>query len=184
MSFSPSMSASMRVVTMSSVGFFARSSAIFIAYVMSSNDDIAGSTSAYSGSSPAVISLDQRKSLSRSSWGTPSSPAIACSGSSQETCSTKSPEPSAAAVSAIFWARVRSSSSSRPTARGVKPREMILRRRVCCGASMFSRTAFCRSIASRVMSCGQVGIAPSGELPKTSLRLDTSLTSACLVTSQ
>ena len=69
-------------------------------------------------------------------------------------------------------------------ARGVKPREMILRSRVCCGASMFSRTAFCRSIASRVISCGQAGMAPSGELAKTSLRLDTSLTSACLVTSQ
>ena len=183
-SFSPSMSASISLVTMSSVGFLALSSAIFIAYWISSNEEIAGSTSAYSGSSPAVISLDQRNSLSRSSCGTPSSSAIACSGSSHETCSTKSPEPSAAAVSAIFLARARSSSSSRPIALGVKPREMILRSRVCCGASMFSSTAFCRSMASRVMSCGQVGMAPSGELPKMSLRLDTSLTSACLVTSQ
>ncbi len=62
-------------------------------------------------------------------------------GSSHDTCSTKSPVPSAAAVLAMFCARWLSSSSSRPTARGVKPREMILRSRVCCGASMLSRTA-------------------------------------------
>ena len=66
---------------------------------------------------------------------------MACSGSSHDTCSTKSPVPSAAAVLAMFWARCASSSSSRPMARGVKPREMILRSRVCCGASMFSSTA-------------------------------------------
>ena len=76
---------------MSSVGFLPRSSAIAIAYMISSIDDCAGSTSAYSGSSPPVISLDQRNSLSRSSCGTPSRPAMACSGSSHETCSTKSP---------------------------------------------------------------------------------------------
>ena len=69
-------------------------------------------------------------------------------------------------------------------ARGVNPREMILRNRVCCGASMLSSTAFCRSMASRVISCGQTGMAPSGELPKMSLRFETSLTSACLVTIQ
>ena len=101
-SFSPSMSAWMSVVTMSSVGFLPRSSAIAIAYMISSIDDCAGSTSANSGSSPPVISLDQRKSLSRSSCGTPSRPAIACSGSSHDTCSTKSPLPSAAAVLAMF----------------------------------------------------------------------------------
>ena len=149
---------------MSSVGFLPRSSAICIAYMISSIDDSAGSMSAYSGSSPPVISLDQRKSLSRSSCGTPSRPAMACSGSSQDTCSTKSPEPSAAAVLAIFWARCASSSSSRPTARGVNPREMILRSRVWCGASMLSRTLRCRSIASRVISCGQTGMAPFGQL--------------------
>ena len=49
-SFSPSMSAWISVVTMSSVGFLPRSSAIAIAYMISSIDDCAGSTSAYSGS--------------------------------------------------------------------------------------------------------------------------------------
>ncbi|CKS06968.1 Uncharacterised protein [Mycobacterium tuberculosis] len=95
---------------------------------------------AYSGSSLPVISFDQWNSLPRSSCGTPSKPAIACNGSSQETCSTKSPEPAAAASAAIFWARSWSSSCRRPTARGVKPREMILRSRVWCGASMLSMT--------------------------------------------
>ena len=45
-SFSPSMSAWIKVVTMSSVGFLPRSSAIAIAYMISSIDDCAGSTSA------------------------------------------------------------------------------------------------------------------------------------------
>ena len=101
-SFSPSMSAWISVVTMSSVGFLPRSSAMPMAYMISSIDDCAGSTSAKSGSSPPVISFDQRKSLSRSSWGTPSRPAMACNGSSHDTCSTKSPAPSAAAVLAMF----------------------------------------------------------------------------------
>ena len=38
----------------------------------------------------------------RSSWGTPISPAMACSGSSHDTCSTKSPEPCAAAVATML----------------------------------------------------------------------------------
>ncbi len=183
-SFSPSMSAWISAVTMSSVGFLPRSSAICIAYMISSIEDCAGSTSANSGSSPPVISLDQRNSLSRSSWGTPSSPAMACNGSSQLTCSTKSPLPSAAAVLAMFSARCASSSSSRPIARGVNPREMILRNRVWCGASMLSITLRCNSTFSRVISFGQIGIAPFCQLEKTSLRRDTSLTSSCLVTSQ
>ena len=69
-------------------------------------------------------------------------------------------------------------------ARGVNPREMILRSRVWCGASMLSMTLRCSSISSRVISWGQAGIAPFCQLEKTSLRRDTSLTSACLVTSQ
>ena len=69
-------------------------------------------------------------------------------------------------------------------ARGVKPREMILRSRVWCGASMLSITLRCSSTFSRVISFGQTGIAPFCQLEKTSLRRDTSLTSACLVTSQ
>ena len=109
---------------------------------------------------------------------------MACSGSSQDTCSTKSPEPSAAAVLAMFSARSASSASSRPMARGVNPREMILRSRVWCGASMFSMTLRCSSTCSRFISGGQDGIAPFSQLEKTSLRRDTSLTSACLETIQ
>ena len=46
----------------------------------------------------------------------------------------------AAARSTICRARSLRSSRNRSTARGVKPREMILRSRVCCGASMLSST--------------------------------------------
>ena len=66
----------------------------------------------------------------------------------------------------------------------MKPREMILRSRVWCGASMLSMTLRCSSTCSRVISCGHVGMAPFCQLEKTSLRRDTSLTSACLVTIQ
>ena len=69
-------------------------------------------------------------------------------------------------------------------ARGVKPRETILRSLVCCGASLLSRTKRCISICSRVMSVGKRRIAVFSEVEKTSLRRDTSLTSACLVTTQ
>ncbi|CPU62730.1 Uncharacterised protein [Mycobacteroides abscessus] len=77
---------------------------------------------------------------------------MACSGNSHDTCSTKSPVPLAAAALAISCARSLSSSRRRPMARGVKPREMILRSRVWCGASMLSMTYRCSSMASRVMS--------------------------------
>jgi len=66
----------------------------------------------------------------------------------------------------------------------VKPREMILRNRVWCGASMFSTTLRCNSMFSTVISFGQTGITPFCQLEKTSLRRDTSLTSACLDTTQ
>ena len=48
--------------------------------------------SANSGSSPPIIWLVQSNSLSRSSSGTPSSSAMASSGSSRATCRTKSPD--------------------------------------------------------------------------------------------
>ena len=95
---------------------------------------------------------------------------MACSGSSHDTCSTKSPRPSAAAALAMFWARWASSPSSRPMARGVNPREMILRNRVWWGASMLSMTLRCSSTCSRFISGGQVGMAPFNQLEKTSLR--------------
>ena len=109
---------------------------------------------------------------------------MACSGSSHDTCSTKSPVPSAAALLAMFCARWLSSSCRRPIARGVKPREMILRNRVWWGASMLSITLRCKSTCSRVISGGQTGMAPFCQLENTSLRNETSLTSLCLVTSQ
>ncbi len=61
---------------------------------------------------------------------------MACSGSSRATCNTKSPGGIAAASAAMRWARSPSSARSRSTARGVNPREMILRSRVCSGSSI------------------------------------------------
>ena len=49
---------------------------------------------------------------------------------------------------------------------------------------MLSKTLRCISTVSRVISLGHVGMAPFSQLEKTSLRRDTSLTSACLVRSQ
>ncbi len=121
---------------------------------------------ANSGSWSPTIWLDQWNSFMRSSWGTPSRPAMACSGSSQDTCSTKSPEPSAAAASTMRRARSWRSSRSRSTARGVKPREMILRRWVCCGASMLSSTNLPVSRCSRDRALSvarQGGVLQAGE---------------------
>ena len=70
-----------------------------------------------------------RTACSRSSSGTPRSPAIACSGNSRATCSTKSPDPASAACAAMRWARSPSSARSRSTERGVNPRDTILRNR-------------------------------------------------------
>ncbi|EUA93698.1 hypothetical protein I551_9045 [Mycobacterium ulcerans str. Harvey] len=53
----------------------------------------------------------------------PSKPAIACRGSSHDTCSTKSPDPAAAAAFAMFWARSLSSSCRRPIAGGETTRD-------------------------------------------------------------
>ena len=68
-----------------------------MAYHIISPAEPSESYSANSGSSSPIIWLDQSNSFSRSSSGTPRSPAIACSGSSRATCRTKSPEPSSAA---------------------------------------------------------------------------------------
>ena len=61
---------------------------------------------------------------------------MACNGSSRDTCRTKSPAPSRAASAAMRCARSPSSARNRSTARGVNPREMILRSRVCSGSSI------------------------------------------------
>ena len=53
---------------------------------------------------------------------------------------------------AMFCARAFNESRRPFTARGVKPREMMERIRVCCGASMLSRITRCISMSSRVMS--------------------------------
>ena len=52
----------------------------------------------------------------------------------------------------MFIARAASASLRLLTARGVKPREMMARIRVCCGASMFSRITRCISMLSRVIA--------------------------------
>ena len=132
----PSASASISVVTMSSPGSSALRAANCIAYHIISPAEPRASYSANSGSSSPIILLDQSNSFSRSSNGTPSSPAIACSGNSRATWRTKSPEPCSAASAAIRCARSPSSARSRSTARGVNPREMILRNRVCSGSSI------------------------------------------------
>ncbi|SLH87545.1 Uncharacterised protein [Mycobacteroides abscessus subsp. abscessus] len=61
---------------------------------------------------------------------------------------------------------------------------MILRSLVCSGASMLSRTMRCSSICSREMSSLKRGMAVFSKLENTSLRRDTSLMSACLLTTQ
>jgi len=63
-------------------------------------------------------------------------------------------------------------------------REMILRRWVWCGASMLSSTNLPVSIWSPVEPSGYRGSAVFSRLEKTSLRLEISLTSLCLVTTQ
>ena len=132
----PSASASTSVLTMSSPGFSAFCAANCMAYQINSAVEPSGSYSANSGSSAPIIWLVQSNSLLRSSSGTPSSPAMACSGSSRATCRTKSPAPSCAASAAMRCARSPSSARNRSTARGVNPREMILRSRVCSGSSI------------------------------------------------
>ena len=70
-------------------------------------------------------------------------------------------------------------------ARGVKAREMILRRWVWCGASMLSSTTpLLALIWSSDEPSAYRGSAVFSWLEKTSLRRDTSLTSLCLVTTQ
>src|ERR1700744_3943234 len=87
---------------------------------------------------------------------------MACRGSSQETCSTKSPEPCAAASATIRWARSWRPSGSRPTARGGKPREMILTRGVCWRTSL-------RPESSWTSLCGDTTQNPPSTNPPTPL---------------
>ena len=96
--------------------------------MISSTEAALASFPANSGSMSPTIWLDQWNSFMRSSCGTPIKLAIACNGSSHETCSTKSPEPSAAAAFTMSFARSLRSSRSRSIARGVNARETILRR--------------------------------------------------------
>ena len=98
-----------------------------------------------SGSSAPIIRLDQSKSLRRSSWGTPISSAMACSGSSAAMSATKSHEPASATLSTMAVALAVRWVSSRPIMRGVKPLFTRSRYRVCRGGSMYS-------IISRTMS--------------------------------
>ncbi len=128
--------------------------------------------------------LDQSKIFFLSSCGTPSSSAIACSGSSLATSATKSPVPSETAVATIRSARSLSTSRRLPIARGVKPREMMLRSLVCCGGSILSMISRCIARLSSVCSSPSLMIAVFSQLPNRSLFLEISTTSACLVTTQ
>ena len=71
-----------------------------------------------------------------SASGTPSTRQIACDGSSRANARTKSTGPSPAA-SRRAPPRRRSSSVRAATARGVKPRLTSVRRRWCCGSSVW-----------------------------------------------
>ena len=128
--------------------------------------------------------LDQSKSLRRSSCGTPSRSAIACSGSSAATSLTKSPEPFAMASSTIVLARWTRTSCIALIERGVKPRLMICRVLVCSGGSWLISMMLCISTWSRVMSGANRMIAPFSWLEKSLLFLDTADTSACLLSAQ
>ena len=128
--------------------------------------------------------FDQSKIFLRSSCGTPISSAMACSGSSQATSVTKSPVPSAIAAATIRSARSVSTSRRLPMARGVNPREMMLRSLVCCGGSMLSRISRCIESLSSVCTWPSLMIAVFSQLPNRSLFLEISTTSACLVTTQ
>ena len=108
--------------------------------------------------------------------------AIACSGSSQATSSTKLPSPRATASFTIFSARCFMMSSSAPIARGVKPREMIWRVLVCSGGSWLISITRCSSTCSRSMPSWNRMIAPFSAVEKSLLFLETAATSACLLT--
>ena len=90
-----------------------------------------------------------------------------------------------AASAAMCCARSASSAPSRSTARGVNPREMILRSRVCSGSSIMiidSLAALTWPLTSTAgLKCGTTVLASD---ENTSLRSDTSRTSWCLLTTQ
>ena len=97
---------------------------------------------------------------------------------------TKSPVPSASAVATMRSARCAGCPACCVIARGVKPRDTIARTLVCSGGSMLSRITRCISIASRSMRSSKRMSAVFSQLENTSLRLETSMMSACLVTAQ
>ena len=70
------------------------------------------------------------------------------------------------------------------TARGVKPRDTMPRTLVCSGGSMLSRITRCISIASRSMPSSKRMSAVFSQLENRSLRRETSMMSACRVTTQ
>ena len=113
-----------------------------------------------SGSSEASIWLDHSKSLWRSSWGTPSRSAIAWSGSSAATSSTKLPWPRSTASATILAARSVMISSSAAIDRGVNAREMMWRVAVCSGGSWLIRITRWSSTCSRDIPSEKRMIAP------------------------
>ncbi len=110
--------------------------------------------------------------------------AIACSGSSEATSLTKSPEPLAIASSTMLLARWTRTSCWALIERGVKPRLMIWRILVWSGGSWLISMMPCSSTWSRVMSGANRMIAPFSWLEKFLLSLDTAETSACLLIAQ
>ena len=141
-SFSPSISELISTLMRSVPSLSRRSSASELAYIQISIADWRASSIEVwnSGSSKPMSWFDQSKIFWRSSRGTPSSSAMTRSGSSAAMSRTKSQAPVPLAMTSLrissTSARILGSISC--TMRGVKPRATSLRKRACCGGSMFT----------------------------------------------
>ena len=138
---SPSTSAAIMTLVMSSRGFALRFSPSAWAYAKISIPTL--SKSSYdvtnSGSPTPRIVLVQRKISEWSDSGTPIMSQMISNGSGAATCSTKSherPGKSCSKRSTTFAARIFTWSSTRAISRGPKPFATMLRRRKCFGSSM------------------------------------------------
>ncbi len=105
-------------------------------------------------------------------------------GNSLATWLTKSPLPSATAADAMSSARASNPARIASTDRGVNKRATNLRSCVCSGASLLMRTCFVASNSSAEMLSSCRGMQPLTLLENSSLRNETSRTSAWRETTQ
>ncbi len=131
-SFSPSTSASVIAVSMSSRGFALRSSSAAPKYPKHSN--IAFIPASVSGS-PIILSAHARN-CARSSRGTPTMSEIARTGTRSANAGTRSTSPVRSKASMNSSTLSSSASSKVAMRRGVNAWLTRLRRRVCCGGSI------------------------------------------------